>query len=145
MKEDEIHDWGPVMHSCCLAGHQGILTKLNGDYSPSETCQRATEAGETAEGEAGQVRSGSKLKRKLLCRVYCQPSGCANQSLQHLMDVINIRGAVGVFSRRPAETIRLSLGLIRLRRRQHAALRPGYLKRRVNAMKGTAIKILLLH
>lgn len=145
LQEDEIHNLGPVMHSCCLAGHQGILTKLNGDHSWSETCQREKTTGETAEGEAGQVRSSSKLKRKLLCCVYCQWGGWTNQSLKHLMDVINIRDAVGLFSRSPMETIRLLLGPIRLRRRQHAVPRPSFPARRVDGMKGTAIKILLLH
>lgn len=72
------------------------------------------------------------------------PAGLISLS-PHLIDVINIQGTVGLFGRRLAETIRLPLRPIRLRRRQRAALRPSFPTRRVDPMKGTAIKILLLH
>lgn len=103
LQGDEIHDLRPAMHSCCLAGHQGILTKLNGDHSTiGKTPAAGKESGGTAEGEAEPVRSSSQLKRKLLCYVYCQCSGRANQPLPpHLIDVINIRGAVGLLVQAP--------------------------------------------
>lgn len=54
LQEDEIGDLGPVMRSCCLAGHQRILTKLNGDHSPSERRQRGRKSGKPPRGRRGQ-------------------------------------------------------------------------------------------
>lgn len=52
------------MHSCCLTGHQAILTKLSGVRSRSETRQRGKETEETAKGEGGAYEKQQKIKKK---------------------------------------------------------------------------------